>query len=137
MNFTNNYYTGWWGGSGGSSFSWENVEEFYNRTMDMDLNVPLGILDVASKAISSLTSTNIRSLYDADIVQFAKIIPNEGFMYFHSAFVDYNNMPGSLTGVYVSAHTSDRHFSKITDVIAGNSATDLRSFGFQFALTNF
>jgi len=132
MYYTNNYSTGWWGSTGGGCGSWEGVNSFWNIITAYNANAPAGVEIVSSTLVNSLSSSTINIIYEADVIQLGWY-KNSIFDYRHSLFVDWNAKTGSTSGVYIDAHTTDRYFYKLSDVISalgGGSAVYLRDKGF-------
>jgi len=121
MNYTNDWYTGWWAGSGGGCTNWESVMPFWSNATTANV-APCGIPFIPSTLTSNVPQKDLAIIYEADIIQLGKTSTN----FTHSLFVDWNSKNGLLSGIYIDSHTTDRYFYKLSDVIiAFNSGSSV------------
>ncbi|MDR2957732.1 MAG: amidase domain-containing protein [Coriobacteriales bacterium] len=127
MNDNGDLPTGWFGHKGGASTPWANVEAFWNAATST--TQPCGIPHVTTTLVSSLLSSQINNIYDEDIIQIRRN-PQSMTGFHHGLFVDYNQHTGSTNDLYVSSHSDQRYFNKLSDVIlahGGGTKVNLRA----------
>jgi len=115
-----NSVLGWYGGTGGGCYQWENVDAFWNNASAT--SQPNGSPMIPGTKASMLGSGHILWLFDGDLVQF-RWSSISGSLYNHSMLVEFNSMSGTTTGVYLSGHSPQQAFYKMSNKILDNGGS--------------